>query len=169
MMLSSFFEILFILLLGVGLLVNIVGLPGNWVNIGLMGLWRWFHPDMPAGLWFFMLLLALAGVAELIEFWSQVVGARRYGGTRGGAWGAFLGGIAGSILMAPLFLGVGVLFGAVAGAFLGCLALEVLAGRGLAESLRASKGALWGRVFGLVAKFGAGAYILVTGAARVWT
>jgi uncharacterized protein len=168
-MLSSLFEILFILLLVVGLLVNIVGLPGNWVNIGLLGLWRWGHPDMPAGWWFFLSILALAGLAELVEFWSQMEGARRYGGTRGGAWGAFLGGVAGSILMAPFFLGVGVLIGAVAGAFLGCLVLEILAGRGLAESLHASRGALWGRVFGMVAKFGAGAYILVAGAARVWT
>ncbi|MCF8062539.1 MAG: DUF456 domain-containing protein [Deltaproteobacteria bacterium] len=168
-MLSSLFEIFFILLLVMGLLANIVGLPGNWVNIGLLGLWRWAHQDMPADWWFFLFLLVLAGLAELIEFWSQVEGARRYGGTRGGTWGAFLGGIAGSIVMAPLFLGVGVLIGAVVGAFLGCLALEILAGRGLAESLHASRGALWGRVLGLVAKFGAGAYILVTGAARVWT
>ncbi|MFW5722152.1 MAG: DUF456 domain-containing protein [Desulfohalobiaceae bacterium] len=168
-MISTLFEILLILLLALGMLTNIVGLPGNWINIGLLALWRWAHPDMPAGWMFFLLLLLLAGLAEIIELWSQVEGARRYGGSRGGGWGAFLGGIAGSIVMAPLFLGFGILLGAVAGAFLGCLAMELLAGRSMAESLHASKGALWGRVFGLVAKFGAGAYILVAGAARVWT
>lgn len=168
-MFAGFIEIFFIFLMVVGLLINVLGLPGNWINIGLLGVWRWIHPDMPAGLWFFLFILALAGLAELIEFWSQVEGARRYGGTRGGAWGAFLGGIAGSILMAPFFLGLGVLIGAVAGAFLGCLVLEILSGRSLAESINASWGALWGRVFGLVAKFGAGAYILVAGATRVWS
>ncbi len=147
---------------------NFLGLPGNWVIIAVMGLWKWTHPEIQAGWWFFLLLIALAGAAELIEFGSQVWGARRYGGSNRGSWGALLGAFAGAILGAPLLLGLGAIVGAVAGAFVGSLIFELWVGRSWAEALTASKGAMWGRVFGLAAKAGLGMLVLSLSVPRVW-
>ena len=151
---------LFILLLFVCWGSNFLSLPGNWINILLLALWRWGHPDMDAGLLFFALLLLVAGLGELLEFVSQSFSARRYGGTSQGGWGALGGAFIGAILGVPFFLGFGSILGSIAGAFLGSLLVELASKKGLAQALRASKGAMWGRVFGIVAKAGLGMLIL---------
>lgn len=147
---------------------NFLGLPGNWAVILVMGLWKWTHPDIQAGWLFFLLLVAMAGLAELIEFGGQVVGARKYGGSNKGSWGALLGAFVGAILGAPVLLGLGAIFGAVAGAFVGSLVFELWGGRSWSEALIASKGAMWGRIFGLAAKAGLGMVVLSLSVPRVW-
>ncbi len=159
---------LFLLLLFVVWASNFFSLPGNWVNIVLLALWKWMQPDMPAGWWFFAGIVALAGIAEIIEFISQMVGSRKYGGSNRGSWGALVGALVGAILGAPFFLGLGAILGALAGAFIGSLSLELLSGRQMAEALQASKGAMLGKVVGFVAKAALGMVIITWSIPKVW-
>ncbi|MFO7803710.1 MAG: DUF456 domain-containing protein [Desulfovermiculus sp.] len=159
---------LFVLLLFVAWASNFFSLPGNWVNIVLVALWKWMQPDMPAGWWFFIGLVALAGVAEIIEFGSQVLGAKRYGGSNRGSWGALIGALIGAVLGAPFFLGLGSILGALAGAFIGSLAFELLGGRNWSQALQASKGAMLGKVIGFVAKAALGMVIITWSIPKVW-
>ncbi len=154
-----------VLLLCVGL--NFFNIPGNWINIFFLALWNWIF-DFPGGWLFFLGLIALAGLAELIEFVSQLWGSKKYGGSKSGGWGAFIGALAGAILGTPFLFGLGAVLGAVAGAFLGSLIMEIIKGRSWSEALFASKGAMWGRVFGFVAKIGLGMVILSLSVPRVW-
>ncbi|MFW6414753.1 MAG: DUF456 domain-containing protein [Thermodesulfobacteriota bacterium] len=165
---SIFFAILFILLLFVCWATVFFNLPGNWINILLLAIWKWFHPEMPAGWWFFIAILVLAAIAESLEFFSQIWGSRRYGGSKKASWGALIGAILGAIFGAPFLFGVGAVLGAVLGAFAGSLILELVSGRQLDEALRASKGAMYGRVLGFAAKGGLGMLILALSIPRVW-
>ena len=143
-------------------------LPGNWINVALLGLWKLFHPEMPAGWWFFLGLILLAGVGEILEFASQWWGGKRYGGSSRGNWGSLAGALVGAIVGAPFFLGVGALVGAVAGAFLGSLILELVSGKEIARAIYASKGAMLGRVLGFAAKAGLGMVLIVLALPKVW-
>jgi len=165
---SVVFAILFIFLLFVCWASVFFNLPGNWINILLLAIWKWIHPEMPAGWWFFIILLLLAALAESLEFFSQVWGARKYGGTKKASWGALIGAILGAILGAPFLFGVGAVLGAVIGAFAGSLILELAWGRDLSEALRASKGAMYGRVLGFAAKGGLGMLIITLSIPKVW-
>ena len=90
-----------------------------------------------------LLLGALALLATLLDNLAALVGARRYGASRAGLWGAFLGGILGLSLGAA---GVLVL------PFLLAWLFEYLSGRRAEEALRAAWGTLVGLLGGVVAK-----------------
>jgi hypothetical protein len=143
-------------------------LPGNWINVALLGLWKLFYPEMPAGWWFFLGLLLLAAVGETLEFVSQWWGGKRYGGSSRGNWGSLLGALLGAIIGAPFFFGVGAILGAVAGAFLGSLILELISGKEMTLAIHASKGAMLGRVLGFAAKAGLGMVLIVLALPKVW-
>jgi hypothetical protein len=147
---------------------NIFSLPGNWINILLLALWKWIFPEMQAGWWFFIGITAVAGVAEIIEFVSQVYGAKKYGGSNRGSWGALIGALVGALLGAPFFFGLGSIIGGLIGAFAGSLSVELSYGRPRAEAIQASKGAMLGKVLGIVAKTALGMAIIIWSIPRVW-
>lgn len=147
--------------------LHVFGLPGNWVLLGLVGLWDIYAPVHFGG-GFYLLLIGLAVTGEVLEFGIQLLGARRYGATVPGNVGGVIGAIAGAILGAPFLLGLGALFGAVAGAFLGCYILERLHGRDHAAALVAARGALYGKVLGLAAKTACGVVMWVAAAKAIW-
>jgi len=97
--------------------------------------------ELSLGSW--LLLGALALLATLLDNLAALVGARRYGASRAGLWGAFLGGILGLSLGAA---GVLVL------PFLLAWLFEYLSGRRAEEALRAAWGTLVGLLGGVVAK-----------------
>ncbi len=143
-------------------------LPGNWINLILLLIWKWTHVQMDAGWIFFLSLLLISGIAEILEFFSQIWGSKRYGGTSKGSWGALIGAIVCAIVGAPFLFGIGAIIGAVAGAFIGSLTFELVSGRNWLEAIRASKGAMFGRIFGFVAKAGLGMLMLSWSIPKVW-
>lgn len=146
-----------------GILLIVLGLPGNWL-LALLGL---AGVALGVGWPVFFLLLAGAVVAEIAEFLVGLGMARKYGAGRSGMWGAFLGGLAGGILGAPFLPPLGTLAGAGLGAFGGALLLEIgLARRGGREGVRAGTGAflgvLFGRIFKLWLGFAQAAWLILT-------
>nr|WP_279232307.1 DUF456 domain-containing protein [Thermus albus] len=97
--------------------------------------------ELSLGVW--LALGALALLAMTLDNVATLLGARRYGASRAGLWGAFLGGILG------LFLGV---LGVLVLPFLLAWLFEYLSGRRIEEALRAAWGTLVGLMGGVVAK-----------------
>lgn len=152
---------LFLLLLCVVLLLNVFSLPGNWIAVGLVVMWRFLNPASGnMDTLFFVGLVGVAVFGEVIEFVAQAWGAKRYGSTTGGMWAGIVGALVGAILGVPFLFGLGALIGALAGAWLGCYALERARGRSDAEASRAARGAVVGRFSGLVIKCGIGVVLL---------
>lgn len=157
---------IFFLLATLGL--NIVGLPANWVILGLAWVGSLVLPDFSPGWGFYIPLIVMAALGEALEFGAQFYGAKKYGGSNKGNIGAFIGAIAGAIFFAPFLLGFGALLGAVGGAYLGCYVFERMHGRPSSEAWMAARGAMWGRVFGFVVKIGLGGAMVAIIARAVW-
>jgi len=159
---------LVVMLMVVALMLHVFGLPANWLVLGLVGIWKWVCPEADLTWTFMAVLTGMALAGEILEFLSQAWGAKRYGGSGKGNWGAILGAIAGSIIGAPFFFGLGALPGALLGAYGGCLAVELVTGRSLAEAGQAALGALWGKMFGLVTKVALGGAMVWISMPRIW-
>ena len=120
---------LFIILLILFWILNLVGLPGNWLIVVLSLLWMLFGPESYETTWLTIaILIGLAALGEAIEFGTSVVGTKKMGGSGRGATlsvvGSVIGGIAGAILGLPIpipLVGslVGSLLFASLGAFIG--------------------------------------------------
>ncbi len=159
--------ILYLVLL-IGLVLIPLGLAGTFVMVGaalVFGLATGFDQIT---LRLLVVLLGLALLGEGIESLLGVFMARRYGASKWGMWGAFLGGITGAILGTPVPV-VGNLVGALIGVFAGAFALEWL-GHGKSDSsLRAGWGALLGRTLASAIKLGLGMVIMILVVARTLT
>ncbi len=159
----------FITLLCFVLLLNIFGLPANWVLLGLVALWKVVHPAAASmDVWFWIMMVGMALVGEALEMGMQILKAKRYGSSSSGTFAGMIGAIAGAILLAPLFFGIGALIGALAGAWTGCFIVERLKGRPLREALDAAFGAMMGRFLGTVCKCGVGGAMLALAAGHIW-
>ncbi len=141
----------------VWLVLDVLGLPGNWLMVGGTLLVAWLRPGMfSAGT--LVAIVVIAAIGEVLELLSGVAGARGGGAGRRGSAGALLGGFVGAIagtFLIPVPL-LGSLIGACAGACLGAWALELSGGRDFDESVRAGVGAGVGRALGTVLKLAAG-------------
>ncbi|NLX05018.1 MAG: DUF456 domain-containing protein [Phycisphaerae bacterium] len=138
--------------LGLGLL----GIPGNWLMLLCTGIFAWaYWGDQPFARATLIVLLALALFGELLEFFSAAVAVRTVGGTRRGAVGAIVGGILGGLVFTGLIPipVLGTVIGACLGAFAGAWVMELSAGKGLEESVRAGAGAGIGHFIGINLKF----------------
>ena len=66
------------------------------------------------------------------------------------------------------FFGLGAFIGALVGAWLGCLVMELLRGRPGKEAFDAAFGTMMGRFLGTVCKLGTGSAMVVLTAHRIW-
>lgn len=154
-------DLLVIVALSVGFVLIPIGLPGLWLMVGSAALHRLFvGSGSELDVLFLLILAGIALVAELAETVLGVFAARRLGATRWGMAGAFLGGIAGAIVLSIPFPLAGTLLGAFVGAFAGALLLEWMHSRTLRAALRAGAGAFLGRVAAVAVKTAAGVAII---------
>lgn len=152
--------------LGLGSLVlTAIGLPGNWILVGLavvVELTDHLYMGVPTETygWWVIGGCALGVVGgELIETLTGAAGTKVAGGTRRGMTGAVIGGIVGAIVLTPLIPVpiVGTLIGALLGTFTGALIAERShkdrdPEQSIGKDLKAATGATLGRLVGTIAK-----------------
>ena len=160
----------YILLLGtyfVGLLLNLLGLPGLWLMVTAHAVFGWATGwGLYVG-WPSLLILAGLGLcAEIVEFVAGAAGSKSAGGSRrsmaGAITGGFVGGIAFTFLV-PIPI-VGSILGALVGSAIGASGLEVTRTRDWRTLTRVGLGAAKGRLIGMVAKTGFGIAMFIVGA-----
>ncbi|MCX7848571.1 MAG: DUF456 domain-containing protein [bacterium] len=123
-------------------------LPGPTLCFGallLMGLVSGF--EGPTSVTVMMVTGAITAVVSVVDYFVPILGARQFGATRWGLWGAVLGLVAGLALFPPFGLIVGALVGAVIG--------ELGGGKDIGAALRAGAGVFIGGVLSLVLKLAA--------------
>ena len=162
-MLVVAYKILFVLLyivLALVLLSTAIGLPGNWILVGvavIVGLITGFE-DM--SWWLLVICMGLAVVGEAIESISGAVFVARRGGGKWGIVGTFVGGFAGVVLGSGIVPPLGsVVFGFV-GAFAGAALGEFIRHRNMEAALNIGVGSFFGRMMAVAAKLTAGTVIL---------
>jgi len=155
--LFSYITFLFLLL---AFSTHIFSLPANWFMLAILIIWAWIAPNADVSSTTFLVFTAAAFLGECIEFALQSIGARKYGATSSGNWGSIAGAVLGALVGAPFFFGLGALAGAIGGAYLGCLSIELWNNRLFQEAQRAALGAMFGKVLGLSVKIGIGIILL---------
>lgn len=165
-MLSSLLVLLLVVLLAAALMsgwaLTVLGMPGNWLIAGATAVYVLMLPAGSAaaiGWPVVLVLLALAGLGELLEFVAGALGVARMGGSRRAAALALVGSVVGAV--GGLFVGLpipvfGSLVGAVVLASLGALAGaaigEVSHGRSMMQGWKVGRAAFWGRLLGSLSK-----------------
>lgn len=160
---AGFYELLwdgFVVFLTLLLFLNIFGLPANWIILGLIFLWQLAIPGSDFSIWFWILAISIAVAGEIAETGMQIAQGKKYGSSTAGNFAGLIGAIAGAIILAPLFWGFGAFIGAMCGAWLGCLVMELLRGADLNKATTAAYGAMMGRFLGSIIKIAIGAVII---------
>ncbi len=130
-----------LLLLG-GFLTFIPMTPGPLIAWSGLLVCHLLWPEGPVGTMTLLLGLFLVALAKAVDFFAGVWGARRYGASWAGAWGALVGGLVFTAL--GLLTGVGLLAGALMGPALGAILAEMLFGRTWREAMKSG----WGTFVG---------------------
>jgi uncharacterized protein YqgC (DUF456 family) len=151
--------VLYLVLL-VGLVLIPLGLGGTFVMVAAAAVFGLLTGFEHITLRLLAVLLGLALVGEGVESLLGVAMARRYGASKWGMWGAFLGGIAGALVGAPIPV-VGNVIGALIGVFAGAFALEWIGQGRSGSSLKAGWGALLGRTAAGAIKIALGMVIMI--------
>jgi hypothetical protein len=136
-----------------GLALDLLGLFGNWIILGAVGIAAALSGFDHFGGYTIPLLLGLAILGEVLEASAAGVGTARFGGGRGAIVAALVGTIAGGIIGTGIVPIVGTIIGACVGAFgLATLYEYLVANRRFEHAARAGVGAALGKVAGLFAK-----------------
>ena len=149
---------LFALVLLLALAMIPVGLPGTWVMIAAAIALGFASAAVHVGWVVIGGCVVIAIIAEALDVVLAARYTKRYGGSRRGAWGAFIGGIVGAVVGVPMPV-IGSVLGAIAGSFIGALVAEVSGGAAHDAAARAATGAAIGRAFAMATKVAAGAVI----------
>ena len=152
----------FVLLVLAGMLLNMLGLFGNWlILLGLVIVWvsTGFVHFGWLGIGIFIVLAILG---EVFEAGASAIGAQRFGGTRGTMVAAVVGAIGGGVLGTPVLPVIGTLLGAIVGAFLAAALYEMIQSeKPIAQAAYTGFGAALGKVGGILAKFSMGLLMLL--------
>ena len=147
---------LFILVVSLGL--NASGAPGNWIMLLVAGCYSWVMPSESPydfGIFIILIVLILAIIGEILEFFTGAISTKKAGGTKRGMWfsviGSIIGSLAGifvgipipiigSLIAALLFSGIGALLGAYYG--------EKVEGKNSKEAWKVGVSSFTGRILG---------------------
>ncbi|MDI9569680.1 MAG: DUF456 domain-containing protein [Pseudomonadota bacterium] len=151
---------LFVVLLLLGLFSIVLGLPGAVFIAAVVLIYATVTGFAVIGWKLLLVIIALAVLAETLEFIVGMHVAAQFGLSLKGFWASLVGSAVGAAALTPFFLG----FGAIAGIFLGGLAglliVELARRKRLKAAFRASLGMVLGRVAGTCVKGGL-AFIMV--------
>ena len=136
-----------------------LGLPGLWIMVGVLAVAAIYKV---VGLGTLLLVLVIAGVAELIEFAIVSKLTTRYGGSRKAFWGALAGGVIGVIVGVPIPI-IGSIIAGFIGSFVGAAAVTYLETKSASGAGRVGWGVVLGRVLAAAVKTAAGVTIVVIG------
>ena len=145
--------VLFIAAMLLSIFVVPLGLPGTFIMVGIAILANYVAA---AGIgWIAIgISLALAVIAEVLEWTMSAKFARKYGGSKRAGWGAIIGGLLGAFAGIPVPV-IGSMIGAFGGAFLGALVAEWTQPQAdAASATRVATGALIGKAAATAVKLG---------------
>jgi uncharacterized protein YqgC (DUF456 family) len=131
------------------MLIGLIGsvlpfIPGSLLILLGAFIYAWYTDFLVVTWGTLVILLLLTVLSQILDYLASILGAKKFGASRWGMSGAFLGGIIG------LFSG-GIL-GILIGPFIGALLLELFHGQDLPASLKIGLGTLVGFLGGAIGK-----------------
>ncbi len=156
---------LFAIVIVVGLLLDLLGLFGNWLILSAVAI-AWVVTGFERfGPWALVVMLGLAVLGEVLEASASGFGAVRFGGSKSTMLAAIIGCFLGALAGTPVMPVVGTLVGACVGAFAGAALHEYInIERTACQSAWTGAGAAIGKVAGMLAKTMVGFVMLLVAA-----
>lgn len=115
---SGVIKLITIIILGIGVLMSLIPfLPGIPIIFGTLVIYAFVEGFQQITPLFLLVMLLITIFSFFIDNIVAWIGAKKYGGSSAGLWGAFLGGILG-VFINPLF-------GILIGPFLGAVTAEL--------------------------------------------
>jgi hypothetical protein len=96
----------------------------------------------------------VAGLLMLLDFYAGSIGAKKFGASRFGIWGSFIGAVVGALAAG--------LPGLILGPFVGALAGELIGGRSSRQALRSAWGSFIGLMTGSLVRIAVGVVMVGT-------
>lgn len=118
------------------------GPPLSFVAILILAIAQGFIEPLTLNLIIIMLIVTI--VVTVLDYIIPAAGAKKYGSSKWGVWGAIIGMIVGMLYFPP--------FGMIVGAFIGAVGIELIAGKTSKEAMRAGWGVFIGTMFGTLLK-----------------
>ena len=150
------------------LLTTALGIPGNWILVGIALIIALVTHFTKMTWGYFLLCVGLAALGELIESLLGMILVAKKGGSRMGVFGTFVGGLVGVIVGAPYLPPVGGLLFGFLGAFLGAMFGEYLSYRNVDSAMRIGFWAFVGRFAAVMVKVALGCGIFWIIVTRTW-
>lgn len=149
-----------IVLIILGLLFAMVGLagcilpviPGPPFSFLALIILSWAKDWEPFSSTFLIIMAGLTILLTILDYVVPVRGAKKYGASKLGLWGSIIGMLIGLFFFPPL----GMLIGAIVGAFAG----ELIAGKEVKKALRAGWGVFVGNMLVIILKLAFSGVIL---------
>lgn len=142
MILLIILAVVFIIIGIIGCFIpGIAGPPFSFLALVLLSIAK--HRE-PYSINFLILMAVITIVVTALDYIVPALGAKKFGASRYGFWGAVIGMILGIIYAPP--------FGMIIGAFLGAIVGEMLKGKQTYEALKAGWGVFAGIMFGIIIK-----------------
>ena len=145
-----------------------MGIPGTFIIVANSLVYALLTDFAEVSVGILGILLAIAVLAEVAEFYLGAATAGKYGASRQGMIGAIVGGIVGAIWLTAFFPLVGTIAGAFVGAFAGATLFEYLNTRDWEKSVRVGIGAFLGSVGGKLTKIAAATGMVVLVGVRIF-
>lgn len=143
-----------LLLFGMGLIGTLIPMLPGIIIIAAGCVWQGVMGSRPLAWWEWAVLAVLVAGGLVIDKLSGGMGAKKFGSTAAGIWGAIIGAIVGSIFFTPVV-------GLLVMPFLGALLAELIfAQKDLAAAFKAGSGAALGMLTGLLLEFTCGLLII---------
>ncbi len=134
--------IIFIIIGIIGCIIpGVAGPPFSFLALICLSIARKWEPFSVRLL---IILGVLTVVVQALDYLLPAVGAKKFGATKYGFWGAIIGMLLGLIFVPPL--------GIIIGAFLGAIFGEVIAGKEASKALKAGWGVFVGVMVGMLLK-----------------
>lgn len=115
------------------------GIPLIFIGIAAYG---WYDKFQVIDAKYVIILACLTLLSLFMDYLSTILGARHFGSSKSGTWGALLGIIIGIFFFPPL--------GIIAGPFIGAIIGESLAGKDLKQSFKVALGTMVGLFTGML-------------------
>lgn len=103
--------------------------------------------------WYVLIVGFVAGFGMVIDNLASALGAKKFGVSKQGFWGALAGGVLGGLIFQ--------IIGLIIGAIIGTVVMELYQQRTLHQSLTAATGVLVGTAAGMALQFALGLVIVI--------
>ncbi len=120
---------------------GLLGPPFSFLALILLSIAKKWEPFSPT---FLIVFAVVTIVVTGVDYVFPALGAKKYGSSRSGLWGAVVGMILGILFFPP--------FGMIIGAFLGAILGETLSGKPSQEALKAGWGVFLGIMMAILLK-----------------